>query len=77
MGDAPGGSPIPLHARIKAHTLCEENAICGVCTECYNFVVESGLPSSPLQGGPALLLPAPCPVSFLMYRQSTFVKCRT
>jgi hypothetical protein len=28
----------------------------------YNFVVESGLPVSPLQGGPALLLPAPGPI---------------
>jgi hypothetical protein len=26
MGDATRGSPIPLHARIKAHTLCEEIA---------------------------------------------------
>src|SRR5215213_3645397 len=28
----------------------------------YNFVVELGLPVSPLQGGPALLLPAPGPM---------------
>ena len=26
MGDATGGSPIPLQAAIKAHSLCEENA---------------------------------------------------
>ena len=26
MGDATLGSPIPLHAGIKAHTICEENA---------------------------------------------------
>src|SRR5215213_9787496 len=26
MGDATGGSPIPLQAAIKTHALCEENA---------------------------------------------------
>jgi hypothetical protein len=53
-------SPIPLHAGIKAHAPCEENAHLGIGKdwwERYNFGVEPGLPLSPLRGGSAFLLP--------------------
>jgi hypothetical protein len=62
---------------VSKHMLsAKKTPICGIykvdqsVTARYNFVVEPGLPVSPLQGGPALLLPAPGRMRFLMYRQS-------
>ena len=61
------GSPIPLQAAIKAHSLCEENAHLQHIqrlSERYSaleFRCRAGLACSPLQGSPAFLLPAPRP----------------
>ena len=75
MGDATRGSPIPLHAGIKAHTLCEENThllhiqrFDPSVTEYYNFVSEPGLPISPPPRRPGFSLacaPVRCPKSSL------------
>jgi hypothetical protein len=60
--DAP---PFPSMVVSKHMPSAKETPICGIykvdqsVTERYNFIIESGLPSSPLQGGPAFLLPAP------------------
>ena len=72
MGDATGGSPIPLQASIipspgsyhkplyvKKLSFAAYAKIGQSVTARYNLVVEPGLPVSPLQGGPALLLPTP------------------
>ena len=64
MGDATGGSPIPLQAAIKAHSLCEENAPLQHrqrLSERYSALQFHGAGLAyipPLQGGPAFLLPA-------------------
>jgi hypothetical protein len=85
MGDATRGSPIPLQAGIKAHTLCEKTPMCSICKDCqsvtvrYHFV-EPGLPISPLQGGPAFSIMACVPVlcdDFLMYSARRIVMRRT
>jgi|SRR5215211_1225808 hypothetical protein len=67
MGDATGGSPIPLHAGIKAHSLCEKNSHLqhiqrlSARYSALQFRWAGLAYISPLQGGPAFLLPAPRP----------------
>src|SRR5215207_3109837 len=68
--------PFPSMVVSKHMPSAKKMPICGIykvdqsVTARYNFVVEPGLPVSPLQGGPAFLLPAPGRMRFLMYRQS-------
>src|SRR5215203_1195706 len=75
-GRHPRLSPFPSMVVSKHMLSAKKTPICGInkvdqsVTARYNFVVEAGLPVSPLQGGPALLLPAPGRMRFLMYRQS-------
>src|SRR5215208_3505590 len=64
-GTPPEGPPFPSRLVSKHIPSANKTPICGIykvdqsVTERYNFVVEPGLPVSPLQGGPAFLMPVP------------------
>jgi hypothetical protein len=66
-GTPPEGPPSPSMVVSKHIPSAKKTPICGIykvdqsVTARYNSVVELGLPVSPLQGGPAFLLPTPGP----------------
>ena len=86
-GRHPRLSPFPSMVVSKHMLSAKKTPICGInkvdqsVTARYNFVVEPGLPVSPLQGGPAFLLPAPGPmqqgVSYVQISASYIRKHKT
>src|SRR5215208_7880418 len=86
MGDATGGSPIPLHAAIKAQTLCEGNAHLQHMQRLIRALQRVTIlllsraclyPPPPRQPGFSLAcVPVLCD-DLLMYRAGRIVMCRT
>jgi hypothetical protein len=70
MGDSTPGSPIPSRLLSKHILSVKKTPFAAFArvdqsvTARYNLVVEPGLPVSPLQGGPAFLLPVPWSYAF-------------